>query len=477
MTSSMDFAQIKKQLKAIGQEHLLAFYDQLPPSRQKQLLSQLAALDFDQIPRWVEQYVKNPQPLPLPTHFEPAPSYPPAPSSPALQDKYQKAVRIGGDAIAAGKVAGFTVAGGQGTRLGFDGPKGDFPISPVRNKTLFGWFAETVIAAQRKYGAAIPWYIMTSPLNHAATEAIFKKNDYFGLNPRDVFFFQQGTLPNFDLSGKILLADKDAIAEGPDGHGGSLKALAKSGALADMRRRGIEYLSYWQIDNPLVKTFDPLFIGLHILDGSQMSSKALIKSHPLEKVGNFCKVDGKVCVIEYSDLPDQQATRRNPDGSLMFELGSIAIHILDVAFIEQLNANGQCRLPLHRAVKKIAHIDAAGNPVNPKEPNGVKLEMFIFDALPLANRAMILQTERAEEFAPVKNADGADSPAVTRQMMVAQAARWLRAAGVSVPTKPDGTPDCVIEIAPTFALCPEDVKAKKDRIPAINAGDTVALEG
>lgn len=476
MSMSMDYAQIENRLKQIGQAHLLAFYHQLTVAQQKKLLSQLAALDFDQIPRWVEQYVKNPQPLPLPTVFEPAPSYPPTPTTPALQEKYRRAMEIGKQAISAGKVAGFTVAGGQGTRLGFDGPKGDFPISPIRNKTLFGWFAETLIAAQRTYGATIPWYIMTSPLNHGATEAIFQRNGYFGLNPRDVFFFQQGTLPNFDLSGKILLADKDTIAESPDGHGGSLKALAKSGALADMRRRGIEYLSYWQIDNPLIKTIDPLFIGLHILDGSQMSSKALIKSHPLEKVGNFCKVDGKICVIEYSDLPDHQAMRRNPDGSLVFELGSIAIHILDVAFVEQLNANGECRLPLHRAVKKIPHIDQTGNPVNPSQPNGVKLEMFIFDALPMAKNAMILQTERVEEFAPVKNAEGADSPAVTRQMMIARAARWLQAAGVAVPTKPDGTPDCILEIAPTFALGPEQVKAKKDRIPAIKAGDRVLLE-
>ncbi len=217
--------------------------------------------------------------------------------------------------ISQGKVAAFVVAGGQGTRLGFDGPKGNFPISPVKNKTLFAIFAEDILAACEKNNARCPWYIMTSPLNHQQTLDIFSANNYYGLNKKDVFIFQQRTLPNFSLDGKILLADIDAIATSPDGHGGSLRALYNSGALADMKKRGVEFISYWQVDNPLINIFDPLFIGLHALDGAEMSSKALVKTGPFEKLGNFCLADGKVTVIEYSRFAGR-ACRKEKSGRL-----------------------------------------------------------------------------------------------------------------------------------------------------------------
>jgi len=469
------YTRALKLLRACGQDHLLAFYDQLTGCDKQRLLDQIDRLDLATISRWVEEYVKTATHAGIPDHFEPAPSYPAVPASGRLRAGYEQARRKGADLISAGKAAGFVVAGGQGTRLGFEGPKGDFAISPVKNKTLFRIFAETIRAAARKYHTRLPWYIMTSPLNHDATVSIFESNDYFGLDRSDVRLFQQGTNPNFSTDGKILMSDKSTIASSPDGHGGSLRALYTSGALADMRKRGIEYISYWQVDNPLVNIFDPLFIGLHALDGAEMSSKALIKAHPTERVGNFCLVDGKVTVIEYSDLPEADAHRRNPDGSLVFELGSIAIHIINTAFVEKLNADGFA-LPIHRAVKKIPHIDADGNPVIPTEPNGIKLETFIFDALPMAEKSVILQTIRSEEFAPVKNATGEDSPEVTRRMMIARAADWLEAAGVEVPRKPDGTPDCTLEIAPGFALHKEDVAEKIHRIPSINPGDTLYLE-
>ena len=236
----------------------------------------------------------------------------------------------------------------------------------------------------------------------------------------------------------------------------------------------MEFISYWQVDNCLINIFDPLFIGLHALDESGMSSKALIKAEPKEKVGNFCLVDGRVTVIEYSDLPDELAERRNPDGSLVFELGSIGIHIISTSFAEKLNASGFA-LPIHRAVKKIPYIDQQGNFVKPTESNGVKLETFVFDALPLASKSTILQTQRSEEFAPTKNATGIDSAETAREMIVARAADWLESAGVAVPRKADGSPDCLIEISPGFAVQKEDVKAKLDRIPEIKPNDKIYL--
>jgi UDP-N-acetylglucosamine/UDP-N-acetylgalactosamine diphosphorylase len=467
--------EFSKELQTIHQEQLMKFSGELSPDQKEAFAAQIAQLDFKKIPQWIERYVKNEGFIEFPDRFDPAPSYPAKPQNDKQAEKYAEATKLGENLICDGKVAGFVVAGGQGTRLGFDGPKGDYPISPVKKKTLFHLFAENLLAASTKYGTTIPWYIMTSPLNHGETIEIFEAAGYYGLGKENVFIFQQGTMPNFDFDGNILMAAKDAIATSPDGHGGSLKALYKSGAIADMKRRGIEYISYFQVDNPLVRLIDPLFIGLHVMDKAEMSSKALLKADPLEKVGNFCLVDGKVTVIEYSDLPDEADYRTNADGSLAFELGSIAIHLISLSFVEKLNEGGGFALPIHRAVKKIPHIDENGNPIEPEQPNGVKLETFVFDALPMAEHSVILQTLREEEFAPVKNAAGIDSAEVTRKMMTERAAAWLEQARVKVPRKADGTPDCVLEIAPSFALTPEDLKSKLDQIVPIKPGSDLYL--
>ncbi len=476
MAATAEFEQINKTLATCHQEHLLRFWDNLSDPERNDLIQQIRDLDLDRIGEWVENLVKNTPEAPVARlDFEPAPAYPPEPKNDAQRRKYSEAIDLGKNLISAGKVGVFVVAGGQGTRLGFAGPKGNYPISPIKQKTLFQVFAETIAAVSRRYQAVCPWYIMTSPMNHAETVRVFESNDYYGLGRDHVVIFQQGTLPNFDFNGRILLADKASIARSPDGHGGSIRALHRNGALDDMKRRGVEHLSYWQVDNPLVNLFDPLFIGLHVLDGAQMSSKAVIKSNPQEKVGNFCRVDGKVTVIEYSDMPDELAEKRSTDGTLVFHLGSIAIHIINTGFVEKLNTNG-CSLPLHRAVKKIPHVDPQGHRVTPQEPNGIKLESFIFDAVPMADRSIILEIVREEQFAPTKNATGIDSAETTRAMMVERAAQWLERAGVVVPRRPDGAPDCLIEIAPSFALDPQEVAAKRGQISPIKPGDKVYLD-
>jgi UDP-N-acetylglucosamine/UDP-N-acetylgalactosamine diphosphorylase len=466
------YKKIENLLSKYHQTHLLSFWDQLNEEEKAGLLEQIQELDFGKIDLWIEEYVKNSTIVKISSDLKPAPSYKPEPAFSELKIKYDKAIKLGRELISAGKVAAFVVAGGQGTRLGFDGPKGNFPISPVRKRTLFQIFGDTIAAVSNKYHTSCPWYIMTSPLNHSQTVEIFKDNNYYGLNKENVFIFQQGTLPNFSKEGKILLADKADIACSPNGHGGSLMALYKSGALEDMKKRGVEYISYWQVDNALINIFDPLYIGLHVLDKSEMSSKALIKTGPKEKIGNFCLIDGRVTVIEYSDMPDELAKKKNPDGSLVFQLGSIAIHIINRTFVESLNHDDDFSVPIHRAVKKITHIDEKGNTV---ESEGVKLETFVFDALPLAEKSIILQTIRSEEFAPTKNATGVDSAESARQMITDRAAAWLEWAGVKVPRKPDGSVDCMLEIAPSFALEKEDLKAKLDQVPEIKSGDKLYL--
>lgn len=469
------YAKLHKSLAAHGQGHLLAFWSELDETQKSGLLEQLEALDMAQVDKWVAEYVKKANPLAIPTKIEPAPAYPAVPAAVQMGKKYEKAREKGRQLISGGKVAALVVAGGQGTRLGYDGPKGNYPISPIKGKTLFRLFAEQIAAASKKYRTNLPWYIMTSPLNRQATEEIFERNEWFGLKKEDIYIFTQGTMPNFAFDGRILMDGKASLSQSPNGHGGTIKAICDSGALTDMQERGVEYISYFQVDNPLINIFDPLFIGLHAADGAEMSSKCLVKNAPKEKIGAFCLVDGKVTVIEYSDLTDEQAESRTADGNLVFGLGSIAIHIISVKFVEKL-ASGELVLPFHKAIKKISHIDSAGKKVEPTEPNGVKLEMFIFDALPLAKKSIVVETLRSEEFAPVKNATGVDSAEVTKRMMTERAAAWLEAAGIKVPRKADKSVDATIEMTSAFALEPADVKAKIHKIVRIKAGDKVYLD-
>lgn len=467
---------VYNQLLQHGQEHLLRFYNELSFEEQKKLLEQLESQDWTMLDNLINTYVRHEGETSLSQQIMPAPYYPAAAGKHA--EKYAKAEGLGKRLIGEGKVAAFTVAGGQGTRLGYEGPKGMFTATHS-GKSLFQVFAEQLRKAQEKYCAAktqatIPWYIMTSPMNDAQTRAFFKDNNYFGLDPRNVMFFPQGTLPSISLDGKLLLSTKSDLALNADGHGGSLRALRRSGALGDMKRRGIEYLSYIQVDNPNVKMIDPLFIGLHALDGAEMSAKMLPKSHAKEKVGNFCLQDGKVSVIEYSDMPTDLAELRNDDGSLAFNAGSIAIHVISVPFIDRLTSGTDAQLPYHRAIKAVPFVDETGQLVKPAKPNAVKLERFIFDALPLAKHAVILETDRVEEFAPIKNAEGDDSPESSKRLQTERAARWLEKYGVKIPRNADSTVNAVIEISPLTAAEPEDL-AKVNLATEIKPGETIYL--
>ncbi len=451
-----EYEKLFPQAKAFGQEHLFGFWDELNESQRETLLSQVGQLDFSRLDRMIRESVLTAAPFELPNDIEPADFFPADPKSDMQTREYKRAWQAGEEALNHGKVCAFTVAGGAGTRLGFDGPKGIFPISPVNNKPLFQLFGEYILNCQKRYNPDIHWYIMTSDTNHEATVRFFKDNHYFGLGEEHIRFFQQGMMPAFSKDGKILLDQKGAISLSPDGHGGSLRAMRKSGALDEMRQGGIEYISYFQVDNPLVRCLDPLFVGLHIMSGSEMSSKSLAKADDLEKVGNFVIGDRKLMVIEYSDLPESLARAKNPDGTRKFDAGSIAIHILSREFVERIT-EGDLKLPYHRAVKKVPYLDAAGKIIKPTEPNAVKLEQFVFDAIPLAKNSIVLQTKREEEFSPVKNAEGVDSAVTGRRQLVARAARWLEKAGIYVERDAQGQPAAGVEISPLRAIFPGDL--------------------
>jgi UDP-N-acetylglucosamine/UDP-N-acetylgalactosamine diphosphorylase len=471
----MDLGTLRRTWESAGQGHVFRFFDSLDQSGKQKLASQLDQLDPNHLNDLARQYVTHKPPVNIPKDIQPVKAFPREPVTAEQRKLYDDARLRGRELLSAGKAAAFLVAGGQGTRLGYDGPKGEFPATPIRRKPLFQVFAEQIRAYSRDFGKTVPWYIMTSDANDAQTRAFFKQHDYFGLNASDVFFFQQGMIPAFATDGNLLLGERDSLALSPDGHGGSLRALSRSGALADMRRRGIEHLSYFQVDNPLVHVIDPLFLGLHDLTDSEMSSKTIPKAGPLEKVGNFVQADGVVQVIEYSDLPDELAKQTRPDGSLRFNEGSIAIHALRVSFVERLNSGGTLSLPWHRAEKKVLHLDEAGNAVKPDKPNAVKLEQFVFDAIPLAKNAMVYTTDRGEEFSPVKNAEGVDSPATCRRDQIRRAARWLRDAGIEVPQK-NGEPDATLEISPLLATSAQQLRERTLGLKQVDPGATVYLD-
>ena len=472
--ASVSHAQLSQTLESIGQAGVLRFYDALDAAGKSKLDQQLAGIHLETLPKLIDEYVTHKPHVSLPKEIKPVQAFPRDPGS-AQRQQYADAEKLGRKLLSEGKIAAFLVAGGQGTRLGYDGPKGEFPVTPIRDKPLFQVFAEQLLAHGRDAGRPVPWYVMTSDVNDAATRAFFIENNHFGLEPGNVVLFQQGMMPAFSDDGQLLLAGKDSLALSPDGHGGSLRALQKSGALDDMKRRGVEHLSYFQVDNPLVHVIDPLFLGLHVMTGSEMSTKTIPKASATEKVGNLVIGDGATQVIEYSDLPDELAQQRNPDGSLKFNAGSIGLHALAVSFVEHLNAGGQLKLPWHRADKKVSFVDSSGAPVKPDKPNAVKLEQFVFDAIPLAKNAMIYTTDRSEEFSPVKNAEGSDSPATSRADQVKRAARWLIAAGVDVPVR-DDKPEATLEISPLFALSATQLKERTLAKKSIRPGESAYFD-
>jgi len=476
-----------QEVRAILARHrqlrLLRHYGGLRGWEQRRFRAQLAAINFRQVAKWAERFVSRYKKPPWPGDIQP-PLVEPALPRGARVRTHAEARQRGRELLKQGKVAAFVVAGGQGTRLGFPGPKGCYPVTPVTAQPLFRVFAEQILAVSRRAGVAIRWYVMTSPANDAETRAFFAERGYFGLPRGDVFFLTQGVLPVLDRkTGKLLLDGKGRVAMSPDGHGGSLLALRDSGALADMARRGIELISYFQADNPLVRCLDPLFLGLHDLHGAEMSAKCVrarfdLTAREMEKVGVLCRVDGRTCVIEYSDIPTRGGKARldliQPalvDGGWL--AGSTAVHVLSRSFVDRLTEGGTCGLPRHRAVKKVPCVDASGRLVEPTTKNAVKLERFVFDALPLASRAVVLEALRSEEFSPVKNAEGSDSAATCRRDQVRRAAAWLEAAGVRVPRGGDGEPAATIEISPRFADSAEELARRLRRKPSISPGEVL----
>ncbi len=426
-------AAVVAAITRAGQEHLLAFWDRLDEPARRAFVRELEAVDWEFFDSLRAPAVARPATPVIDTAQAVTPRClrlgdPSNPIPPAA------AARHGGAALAAGAVGAILVAGGQGSRLGCQGPKGLFPVGPVSRATLFEILFGKLAAVRRRFGRDVPLAIMTSSATDAGTRDFLTASGHCGLDPERVIVFQQQDLPAVDAStGRLLLDGHGHLALAPDGHGGMLVALAESGGLDWFGRQGVEHLVSFQVDNPLARPLDPEFLGYHLLSDADFTTQVVRKREPGERVGVVVEQDGRHGVVEYSDLPAALAAARLPDGRLRFDAGSIAVHAFTRPFLAAAAARADA-LPLHRALKAVPCLDTEGRRVTPTAPNAIKFERFIFDLMPLAKRVCVVEVEAADGFAPLKNPAGsaADAPEHVRAALVAQARRMLARAGVTV---------------------------------------------
>jgi UDP-N-acetylglucosamine/UDP-N-acetylgalactosamine diphosphorylase len=459
MTAELDkkFEALLPAVREAGQEHLFSHWARLPLESRHRLLDQIAEIDFTLIERLYHTLVLGERAT-QEDALEPAPII-----SLAHQKNHARECeemrRKGEELLRRGEVGALLVAGGQGSRLGFDRPKGVYPIGPVSGKSLFQLHAEKLLARSRRYNALIPWYIMTSKANDEETRAFFQSHDHFGYPADQLFFFVQGMMPAIDSHGKIIMEAADNIFLNPDGHGGTIIASGKSGALEDMHKRGLAEIFYFQVDNALIDICDPLFIGYHAAKGADMSAKVCGKRDAFERVGVIGKRGGKYAVIEYSDMSDRDKAARNAEGTLKYNAGSIAIHMFRVEFLTRELESGK-KLPWHLAHKQIPYLDGHGEIIQPQEPNGYKFETFVFDAFADAKTCVLLEVDRQIEFSPIKNFSGVDSPATAMRDLCNFYAGWLEKAGVYVERDDEGRPLAKLEISPLYANDAEELAQK-----------------
>ena len=410
MKEDIEYIEALKKLKHYGQEQLLDRYNYLDDVKKEKIIHQIKHIDFDQImdlyknkDKKVDEKEANI------TNIE----Y--TDKAKLSKEEYKKYYDLGKKVIEDGKYAVVTMAGGQGTRLGYVAPKGTFKIGGGIDKSLFEALSDTIKEARAEYNTSIPWYIMTSRENNNATEKFFEKNDFFGLPYEDVKFFKQGELPIVNTNGKLMLDETGIIKLAADGHGGVFEALHKNGYLEDMKKRGIEWVFISGVDNVLAGLVDPIAVGLSIENGTLATGKSVVKRGPTEKVGVFCKKNDRPYVIEYTEITDEMANAKNEDGELLYGESHILTNLFNIKALENISKN---KLPYHSAFKKAKYMNSNGEVIKPETPNAYKFEAFIFDAFESLDDMSILRVKREDEFAPLKNAEGEDSPDTARQLYI-----------------------------------------------------------
>ena len=404
----MNIDELEDKLKSANQMQILKAYNRADDETKKELLDQVERIDFSQVSELYETTKHE-----VNFNNDVIEAIPYIDKEKLSEEELNKYLKLGEDEIRAGRYSVVTMAGGQGTRLGHKGPKGTFDIGLDSHKSIFEILIDSLKADCEKYGVTIPWYIMTSKENNGDTVKFFEDNNYFGYDKNAIMFFEQGKLPMVDESGKILINEKGIIKEASDGHGGIFQSMKRNGVTEDMNKKGIKWAFVGPVDNILVKMVDPVLLGVMIDQNVQAGGKSTVKANAAEKVGVFCKRNGKPGVVEYTEISKEMAERTNENGELVFAESHLNCNMFSVKAIEEVaNKN----LPYHIAHKKASYIDENGNLVVPEKPNAYKFESFIFDAFDMLDDMAILRVKREEEFAPVKNAEGTDSPETARKL-------------------------------------------------------------
>ncbi|KAK9533039.1 hypothetical protein VZT92_010394 [Zoarces viviparus] len=434
----LSLEQVKQSLESAGQSHILQFWPELCEGERRAFLRELSQLDLKGLEDHCEGAARaaaSPS-ASLDLHIEPV--SPESIGSTRKSDKESLAVweNEGLLQISENGVGVLLLAGGQGTRLGVQYPKGMYNVGLPSSKTLYQIQAERIHKIQeladRKHDSkcTVPWYIMTSEFTLAPTQKFFKENNYFGLEPSNIVMFEQRMIPAVTFDGKVILQGKGKIAMAPDGNGGLYQALVDNEVLEDMKKRGVEYLHVYCVDNILVKMADPVFIGFCVSKGADCGAKVVEKAYPAEPVGVVCRVRGVSQVVEYSEIQPETAELRGPEGELVYSAGNICNHFFTRAFLQDVAETYKGQLKQHVAFKKVPFVDTCGNQVKPSKPNGIKMEKFVFDVFPFSRNFVAFEVVREDEFSPLKNADGAatDSPTTARNSLLAQHCRWATAA-------------------------------------------------
>ena len=480
-----EYKSLKEKFDSAGQGHVFDFWDELRPEEKGIIYQQLLSIDPEHINEIAEEALhppkaegedKNPR-------LEQLPESATMSTIDSKADELDTWYRSGLKLISENKVGVVLMAGGQGTRLGSSAPKGCYNIGLPSEKTLFQlqaeriWKLEQLAAkAHGKEEVTIPWYIMTSGPTRRTTKHFFEEHKYFGLNRNNVLFFEQGVLPCVDMEGKILLESKSRVAVAPNGNGGLYTALFGSGMVQDMQKRGIQHIHAYCVDNCLVRVADPTFIGFSAEKEVDIATKVVRKRNAKEKVGMILQKNGKPDVVEYSEIDNETAEAKDPKDSklLKFRAANIVNHYYSYSFLESIPSWAH-RLPHHVAKKKIPYVDEKGTEIKPTEPNGIKLEQFVFDCFPLLSmdKFACMEVKREDEFSPLKNAKGTgeDDPDTSRYSILRQGKEFVEAAGATVTSENENDG---VEVSPLISYGGEGLEFLNGR--AIKAPAVIEKE-
>ena len=401
----MTLEEAKRKCEQAGQQHLLAYYDELTKENQENLLAQIERMDItllDLLKKDTTEVEKGKlEPLGAVTLEE-------------IQKEKDEYRKMGCEAIRAGKVGAVLLAGGQGTRLGLDKPKGMLNVGVHKELYLFEQLIHNIMDVVRETGVWVPLFIMTSEKNNKDTVEFFKEKKFFGYNEEYVFFFVQQMAPSVSYDGKIYMEEKGRISASPNGNGGWFISMVRAGLLDTVKKLGVEWLNVFSVDNVLQKIADPVFVGAVLKHGCVCGSKVVAKADPYEKVGVLCLEDGRPSIVEYYEMTEEMIHLRDKQGKLLYNYGVILNYLFSVATLEKImNEN----LPTHIVEKKIPYMDAEGNQIKPDKPNGYKFETLVLDMIHMMDNCLSFEVEREKEFAPIKNATGVDSLESARELM------------------------------------------------------------